>query len=92
MAKKTSKPKIEKVENMMGEVAHSQDKEKSEPGEYEVEDAANTLMRAEHIKKNKKLMPHVHKHLKNKKSAIESIADLREKAQNDGMEKNFPED
>lgn len=99
MKKKTSKKtfeskKKEKEEMMAGEEPmHSpMMAEEDEPKEYEVSDAAETLMKAEHIKKNKKLMPHVHKHLKNKKSAIESIADLREKAQSKGMKENFGEE
>ena len=51
----------------------------SEPQEYEVKDAADTLLRAEEIKKNKKLMPHVHRHLNNKMKQIGSIQDLRDK-------------
>ena len=47
------------------------------PQQYEIEDAANTLMRAEEIKRNKKLMPHVHRHLKKKKHIISSISELR---------------
>lgn len=50
----------------------------SEPQQYEIEDAANTLTRAEEIKKNKKLMPHVHKHLAKKAKAITSIQGLRD--------------
>ena len=45
--------------------------------DYEIEDAARTLMQAEEIKKNKELMPHVHKHLKKKMCAIRSVQDLR---------------
>lgn len=48
------------------------------PGKYEIEDAARTLTRAEEIKQDKRLMPHVHKHLKKQHRAIAtSIADLR---------------
>lgn len=49
------------------------------PHQYEIEEAANTLMKAEEIKKNKKLMPHVHKHLSKKKAAITSVQGLRDK-------------
>lgn len=50
------------------------------PEAHEIESAAETLMRAEEIKKNKALMPHVHKHLSKKKHAINSIADLKKVA------------
>lgn len=52
--------------------------ESKEPHDYEIEDAANTLMKAEEIKKNKKLMPHVHKHLQKKAKAISSVQGLRD--------------
>lgn len=55
--------------------------EKNEkPQDYEIEDAANTLMRAEKIKKDKRIMPHVHKHLENKVKEIRSIQDIRDAA------------
>ena len=73
--------KVEKMEMKMGDEPKLSVAEKDEgPAEYEIEEAANTLMKAEKIRNDKKLMPHVHKHLKNKKSAIESIAGLRDKA------------
>ena len=50
---------------------------KEGPDEYEVKDAADTLMKAEDIKNNKHLMKHVHKHLKKKQKQITSIAQLR---------------
>lgn len=53
-------------------------KEDSKPEKYEIEDAANTLLRAEDIKKDKRLMPHVQAHLTKKVKAIQSIADLKE--------------
>lgn len=48
--------------------------------DYEVKDAADTLMRAEDIKKDKRLMPHVHKHMKKMVKKIRSIQDLRDAA------------
>jgi hypothetical protein len=48
--------------------------------DYEVKDAADTLMRAEEVKQNPHLMKHVHKHLGKKKKAIRSIQDLKDKA------------
>ena len=48
------------------------------PEQYEIEDAARTLTKAQEIRSNKKLMPHVHKHLKKQKKMIAgSIADLK---------------
>ncbi len=59
------------------------------PEQYEIEDAARTLTKAQEIKANKKLMPHVHKHLKKQHKAMaNSIADL--KRMRDEM--NDPED
>lgn len=54
--------------------------EDREPQEYEIEDAASTLMRAEKIKNDKRIMPHVHKHLKKKVREIRSIQDIRDAA------------
>ena len=53
--------------------------DKNGPHDYEIENAARTLMEAEDIKANKKLMPHVHKHLKKKARAIRSVQQLRDK-------------
>jgi len=47
------------------------------PEDYEISSAADTLMRAEEIKNDPRLMPHVHKHLQKKKKAISSLADLK---------------
>lgn len=48
------------------------------PERYEIEDAARTLTKAEEIKNNKNLMPHVHKHLqKSMKHIASSVADLK---------------
>lgn len=60
-----------------------------EPQEYEVKDAADTLMRAEEIKRNKKLMPHVHKHI-NKK--MKSLKDLKRMAVEKDMADDHDED
>lgn len=54
------------------------DSEDREPEKYEVESAANDIMRAEEHKQNKKLMKHVHKHLAKKQKAISSVQDLRD--------------
>lgn len=47
-------------------------------GEYEVKDAADTIMRAEEHKQNPKLMKHVQKHLSKKMKAIKSVQDIRD--------------
>lgn len=52
----------------------------AKPEDYEIKDAADTLMRAEEIKKDKRLMPHVHKHLHKKVKQIKSIQDIRDAA------------
>jgi hypothetical protein len=49
--------------------------------EYRIKDAAECLMRAEEIKKDEKLMPHVHKLLDKKAGAISSLKGLKELAQ-----------
>lgn len=56
-------------------------KENKGPDKYEIEEAARTLLRAEEIKANKELMPHVHKHLsKQKKAIISSIDELKNRS------------
>lgn len=68
-------------------------KEKKGPDKWEIEDAAKTLLRAEEIKANKELMPHVHKHLtKQKKAIITSIDELRAKGHERRMELAHGED
>ncbi len=57
-------------------------KENGIPDEYEIKDAADTLMKAHEIRNNKNLMPHVHKHLNMKKKAISSIMELKHVAKN----------
>lgn len=49
------------------------------PENYEVEEALHTLVKAEEIKKNKDLLDEVIKYAEKKKTAISSIADLKEK-------------
>lgn len=66
--------------DMSAKAVDPSDEEDREPHQYEIEDAANTLTKAEEIKKNKKLMPHVHKHLQKKAKAIHSIQGLRDAA------------
>lgn len=57
-------------------------KDNSEPDKYEIEDGVRTLERAEEIKNDKRLMPHVHKHIGKK---LKSLKDLRSLA---GKKKN----
>lgn len=58
--------------------------EPSKPGkkkkieDYEVDSAVDCLIRAEEIKENEELMKLVNKKIAKKKSAINSIADLKE--------------
>jgi hypothetical protein len=64
--------------------------EEEELDEYEIRCAADCLLRAEEIKKDKKLFDAAIASLKEKKSAINSIADLRSKAYSD-EEESSPE-
>lgn len=48
--------------------------DKGEPHEHEIDDAVRTLERGEEIKKDKRLMPHVHKKISKK---IHSLKDLK---------------
>ncbi len=54
--------------------------------DWEIRDAADTLMKAEDIKGNADLLPHVHAHLATKqkgmKKAITNIQELRTAAKN----------
>lgn len=58
-------------------------KESEEPQEYEIKDAADTLMRAEAIKGNKKLMPHVHKHLGKQMKSLKALKAMAGQKQNE---------
>jgi len=84
------KPMMQK-EHMMGEV-ESEAEDASEPQDYEIKEAADCLLKAEEIKKDKTLYTAAMEHLHGKKSAIESIADLRKKAFSDSSdEESSPE-
>lgn len=54
-----------------------------EPDAYEVEDAAKTLMKAEDIKGNKKLMPHVHKHIGKQMKSLKALKAMAGMKQNE---------
>lgn len=59
----------------------SKPKQNDVPEKYEIENAADTLMKAQEIRNDKRLMPHVHRHLnKKKKAVIRSIDDLKSAA------------
>lgn len=51
-------------------------------GEHRVEEAAETLLEAEEIKKDETLMKAVNKHLEAKKGKITDLTQLKEKANN----------
>lgn len=57
------------------------EKKSKTPDKYEIDNAMRTLLDAEEIKQNPHMMKHVSKHIKKKKKAIESIDDLRKKAE-----------
>lgn len=62
------------------EMGHGPEMDESHeaPKEHEVEMAVEDLLRAHKHKSNKHMMKAVHKKLAEKKSAIESIADLKD--------------
>ena len=65
----------------MKEAALTEDtKEKLTVDSWEVKDAADTLLRAQEIRADKKLMALVSKNLTKKASAINSISDIKAKA------------
>lgn len=74
---------------VLGEVAAPAVKDDKD---YEAEDAMRTLMQAEEIKQNDKLMERVHKHVGKKKKAIKSIADLRKRKAEMDMEEDDDEE
>jgi hypothetical protein len=74
---KAAKVKVEAVE---APETPAMEAAEEAPADHEIESAAETLMKAEQIKQNKKLMPHVHAHLAKKQHAINSIADLKKVA------------
>ncbi len=61
-------------------VSPEREMEKECPHDYEIKDAAECLLRAEDIKKDKRMMPYVHKHLSKKEKQIRSIQDIRDAA------------
>lgn len=63
------------------------DSEDEAPHEMELEGHARTLMEAEKIKKNEKLMGHLHKHFAEKEKHIKSIQELK-KMKNDMFKKH----
>lgn len=60
--------------------------------QYEIDSAARTLLEAEEIKMNPKLMKHVLKQLAKKKKAISSLDELRAKANNFSEDESMPEE
>ena len=67
-------------------------KEKGGFDEFEVKDALHTLMRAEKIQKDAKLMAAVQKYAKQEKAAISSIADLKAKASEVAAEEDYEDE
>jgi hypothetical protein len=62
---------------MAAPVAEVMDRDEDrEPKDYEVEDAVRTMERAEEIKRDKKLMPHVHKHIGKKMKSLKELKRL----------------
>lgn len=64
--------------------------DKGPPDKYEIEDGVRTLERAEEIKNDKRLMPHVHKHIGKKLKSLKELRGLAgqkklEEDEQDGM-------
>lgn len=83
------------MKKIMGEEMEMEDEMEADISEdmddHEVQEAADCLLRAEEIKKDKKLFASAMEKLNGKKSAIESIADLRKKAFGNDDEESSPE-
>lgn len=86
-SKKVAAKKAEMKEEKMEAVGPFGDsKEDSEPQEYQIKDAADTLLKAEEIKKDSKLMPHVHKHMSKKMEHMKSVSSMEDlKARRDAV-------
>lgn len=69
-----------KVKGLVAEAMPTMSKKSKKPEDYEVENWADTLMKAEDIKGDPEKMGHVQRHLAKKQKAIRSIADLRQAA------------
>lgn len=65
------------------------DDDSDTPKDYEVDDAVRTLERSEEIKKDKKLMPHVHKKIQKKMMSLAELKKLGMKKASE--EKEDPE-
>lgn len=65
---------------MVIEMEKNEKKDKKGFDEFEVKDALHTLIKAEKIKNDSKLMAEVQKLAKSEKKAISSIAELKSKA------------
>lgn len=71
-----------KIKAISSEALAPKEPKDDTPDKYEIEDGVRTLERAEEIKNDKRLMPHVHKHIGKK---LKSLKDLRALA---GKKKN----
>ena len=69
----------------------SQPERKEGPQDYEIEEAMRTLLRAEEIKGNKELMPHVHKKMASHRKAIDSIEGLKARRNELAMKESEPD-
>ena len=85
----------DKIENQPEEIdAKEPEGAKNEPGEYDVNEACDTLIRAEEIKRNMDLMKLCHKEMGKKidahKGKIRSIQDLIDTRNHMAMELQVP--
>ena len=76
-----------KTVQVTGEVVSEGAEKKEEYAKYELEDAARTLVRAEEIKSDKKLMDALGPYLDKQVGAYKSIAQLRAKSKRLANEK-----
>lgn len=60
------------------EIEVENEKEDEEMGEWEIKNAAETILEAEKIKKDPKKWPKVKAYLNNQKETISSLAELRD--------------
>lgn len=59
------------------------DEKDETPQKYEIEDAVRTLEQGEAIKKDKRLMPHLHKHISKKIGSLKELKALAGKKKNE---------
>lgn len=69
-----------------GEPIDKKDEEDKEPDKWEIQSAVDCLLRAEEIKKDTRIMKYVNEEIDKKKSAINSLSQLKKVAYEKGKE------